>query len=221
MYETHLHTSEASACSIITGAEQARTYKEAGYSGIIVTDHFFNGNTAIPKGLPWEKRVEMFGKGYENAKKEGDKIGLSVFFGWESCYDGTEFLIYGLDLDWMKSHPEMLDWTIEEQYNNVHAAGGYVVHAHPFRERPYIKEIRLFPNFVDGVEVYNVGNRNMEFDKKAVAYAKKHNLPGFAGTDSHGFEHERYAMGFDKPLSSIEDLLINVKSSNYKLIMDA
>lgn len=91
MYETHLHTSEASACSIITGAEQARTYKEAGYSGIIVTDHFFNGNTAIPKGLPWEKRVEMFGKGYENAKKEGDKIGLSVFLAGSLVMMGQNF----------------------------------------------------------------------------------------------------------------------------------
>lgn len=221
MFETHLHTSEASACSIITGVEQARIYKEAGYTGIIVTDHFFNGNSAVPKGLPWEKRVELFCKGYENAKREGDRIGLSVFFGWESNYMGTEFLIYGLDQEWMKNHPNMLEWTIEEQYNKVREAGGYVVHAHPFRERPYIKEIRLFPDQVDGVEVYNVGNQSMEFDKKAVAYAKKHNLVAFAGTDSHGFEHERYAMGFDKPINSIEDFLENVKAGDYKLVMDA
>ena len=39
----------------------------------------------------------MFSSGYENVKKEGDKIGLSVFFGWEANYQGTEFLIFGLD----------------------------------------------------------------------------------------------------------------------------
>lgn len=27
LYETHLHTAEASACAILTGAEQARLYK--------------------------------------------------------------------------------------------------------------------------------------------------------------------------------------------------
>ena len=52
MYETHLHTSEASACSIITGAEQARTYKEAGYSGIIVTDHFLMVIQRFQKDYP-------------------------------------------------------------------------------------------------------------------------------------------------------------------------
>jgi len=221
LYETHLHTAEASACAKLTGAQQARLYKEFGYSGIIVTDHFFNGNTAIPDNLPWEKRVDLFCKGYENAKKEGDKIGLSVFFGWESNYRGTEFLIYGLDHEWMKRHPEMLYWSVEEQYRHIHEAGGYVVHAHPFRIRPYISEIRLFPDLVDAVEVYNVGNRNIEFDKKASEYAKKHNLPGTAGTDAHGFEPERSGMGFYKPLNNINDFIENIKSGNYRLITNA
>lgn len=215
---------EASACSIKTGKELVRIYKKAGYSGIIITDHFFNGNTAIPYNLPWEERVDLFCKGYENAKEEGDKIGLSVFFGWESNYRGTEFLIYGLDKEWMRKHPEMLNWSIEEQYHNIHKAGGYVVHAHPFRERPYIKEIRLYPDLVDAVEVYNVGNRNSEFDKKAAEYAKKHKLPAFAGTDAHGIESEqsigRSGMAFYRPLNDINDFIANVKLGNYKLIMN-
>ena len=48
-YETHLHTSEVSKCAHNTGAEMARAYKKAGYTGIFVTDHFFNGNCAIPE----------------------------------------------------------------------------------------------------------------------------------------------------------------------------
>jgi hypothetical protein len=220
LYETHLHTSEASACSIRSGAEQVRLYKENGYSGIIVTDHFFNGNTAIPDDLPWEERVDLFCKGYENAKEEGDKIGLSVFFGWESNYKGTEFLIYGLDKEWIKNHPEMLSWSVEEQYRQIHEAGGYVVHAHPFRIRAYIKEVRLFPDYVDAVEVYNEGNGSMEFDKKAAAYAKKHKKPGLAGTDAHGFEYGYNGMGFKKPLNSIQDFILSVKAGNYKLLTD-
>ena len=30
-----------------------------------------------------------------------------------------------------------------------------VVHAHPFREEAYIPDVRLFPEFVDGVEGLN------------------------------------------------------------------
>ena len=33
LYETHMHTSEASACAGSTGAQMARAYKEAGYTG--------------------------------------------------------------------------------------------------------------------------------------------------------------------------------------------
>lgn len=220
IYETHLHTKEASACSVLSGAEQARIYKKAGYSGIIVTDHLFNGNTSIPDKLPWRERIDMFSRGYENAKKEGEKIGLSVFFGWESNYDGTEFLILGLDKQWMINHPKMLSWSIEEQYNNVKAAGGYVVHAHPFRIRSYIKEVRLFPDYIDAVETHNVGNGNIDFDKQAAAYAKKHNLPAFAGTDAHGFEKERIGMGFNKKLNDIHEFLDKVKSGDYQLIVN-
>ena len=144
-YETHLHTKEASACAGATGREMVIAYKEAGYAGIIVTDHFFYGNTGIDRSLPWEDWVEAFAKGYENAKKAGDEMDLQVFMGWESCYQGTEFLVYGLDKQWLLAHPEIKDATIEEQWELVNQYNGLIVHAHPFRDEPYIPEVRVFP----------------------------------------------------------------------------
>lgn len=218
LYETHLHTMEASACASMDGAEHVRRYKEAGYSGIIVTDHFFNGNSCIPKDLPWEERVDQFCRGYQNAKKEGDRIGLSVFFGWEANFYGTEFLIYGLDKDWLKSHPNMLSWNVEKQYRMIHAAGGFVVHAHPFRIRPYIKEVRLYPKFVDAVEVINVGNRSKEFDEKAADYARKNKLIEMAGTDAHGYDNCRSGIALEHNINSIHDLLKQVKENKHELL---
>lgn len=217
-YETHLHTKEVSACGIFTAAEHVRYYKEAGYTGIIVTDHFLNGNCAIPDNLPWEDKVELFCKGYENAKAEGDKLGLSVFFGWEANYDTTEFLVYGLDKEWLLKHPEIMSWSIEEQYENIHKDGGFIVHAHPFRIRPYIKEVRLFPKAVDAVEVINVGNRSDEFDRKALAYAKKHKLAMTAGSDAHGRENCHSGMAFLDKLESIQDFIDNVKIGKCELM---
>ena len=144
LYETHMHTSEASACAGSTGAQMARAYKEAGYTGIIVTDHFFYGNTSVDRSLPWEEWVRRFCLGYEHAKAEGERIGLSVFFGWEACYEGTEFLVYGLDQAWLLAHPQIKDASIGEQYALVHEGGGIISHAHPFREEDYIPEIRLW-----------------------------------------------------------------------------
>ena len=123
LYETHMHTSEGSACASNTGAEMARAYAQAGYTGIIITDHFVYGNTAVDRSLPWSEWVEKFCLGYEHAKEEGEKCGLQVFFGWESGYGGPEFLVYGLDKQWLLNHPEIKDATVEEQLQLVHAGG--------------------------------------------------------------------------------------------------
>jgi predicted metal-dependent phosphoesterase TrpH len=203
----------------VSAAEQVRFYKNLGYTGIIVTDHFFNGNTSVPRDLPWEERIDLFCKGYENAKAEGDHIGLSVFFGWESGYDATDFLIYGLDKDWLKRHPDILTWSVEEQYTRVHEDGGYVVHAHPYRVRPYIKEIRLFPNCVDAVEAYNVGNRNRDFDRRALLYARKHHLPVTAGTDAHGEDTGHGGLAFHHKLENIRDFIAGIQAGEYELII--
>ncbi len=218
LYETHMHTKQVSACGILSGAQHVRFYKEAGYSGIVITDHFFNGNSCVPGNLPWEERVELFCKGYEEAKEEGDKLGLSVFFGWEANFRATEFLIYGLDKEWLLKHPQIMDWSVEEQYEQIHAAGGFVVHAHPFRKRVYIEEIRLYPSYVDAVEGINVGNRNDEFDRQAMAYAKKHRLPIIAGSDAHGIENYRSGIAFKKKAENIRDFIDMIKAGKYELI---
>jgi histidinol phosphatase-like PHP family hydrolase len=217
-YETHLHTSEASACAILSAKEHVRYYKEAGYAGIIVTDHFFNGNTSISRELPWEEWVNQFCVGFENAKAEGDKIGLKVFFGWETNFDATEFLIYGLDKEWLMNHPEILSWSVEEQYKRIHEAGGFIVHAHPYRIRPYIKEIRLFPKFVDAVEAINVGNHNDIFDRQALIYARKNKLPVTAGTDAHGKEHLHSGVAFHYEIENIQEFIEGIRAGKGELI---
>ena len=107
-YETHLHTKEGSACSSAPAADMARAHKAAGYDGIFVTDHFFNANTAVPRDLPWEERVDRYFLGYEYAKEVGDEIGLKVWFGCEFTVYNADFLIYGMEKDWMKANEELL-----------------------------------------------------------------------------------------------------------------
>ena len=214
LYETHMHTSEGSACAHADGANMARAYAEKGYTGIIITDHFFYGNTAADRRLGWHDWVEQFCLGYEHAKAEGDKLGLQVFFGWESGYDGTEFLIYGPDKEWLLKHPEIRDATVQEQFALIHEAGGIVSHAHPFREAPYIKEIRLFPEYVDAVEGINASHSSFamrpdewheEYNERALAYAKEHNLPLTAGSDQHSTKMICGGMLFPRRLADIHE----------------
>ena len=103
-------------------------YKRQGYTGIFVTDHNWGGNTAADRSLPWETWVSEFTKGYLDAKEEGERIGLDVFFGWEAGFQGTEFLIFGLSPEWLAAHPEIREAGVEEQYRLVKADGGMVIH---------------------------------------------------------------------------------------------
>lgn len=212
LYETHMHTSEGSACGMCPGAEMARAYAEAGYAGIIVTDHFFYGNTAVDRALPWKDWVEGYCRGYERAREEGERLGLQVFFGWESGYRGTEFLVYGLDKNWLLNHPEIRDATVEEQQRLVHEGGGIVVQAHPFREASYISEIRLFPRYIDGVEGINASHsspvkkeRHPEYNDRAIAFAKEYGLPLTAGSDQHSTQMLGGGMAFSRRLRDIHD----------------
>lgn len=216
IYETHLHTSTVSACGKSRGYEYVSLYQELGFSGIIVTDHFFNGNCAIASNLPWEERVNRFCKGYEEAKEEGDKKNFPVFFGWEFNFEGDEFLVYGLDKQWLLAHPDMLSWNHITHYQKVKEDGGLVVQAHPFRERGYLSRVSLHPSQCDAWEVANAGN-TAEQDKLAYRYAKEYHIPMTAGSDIHQAVNNgkdgHFGVAFDTPLTSIHDYVERVKKA--------
>ena len=185
-----------------------KAMKELGYDGIIITDHFFNGNSAIHNYYDWYDRVRQFCKGYENAKTEGDKIGLKVFFGLEYSYFGADLLTYGIDKEWLYENDNIMDVSVYEFISRVHKAEGIVVHAHPFREADYIKEIKLMPKWVDGVEVYNAGNYDEAYNTRAKWYAEQYDLPQTAGSDNHHLSSERLSgVTTEKPLNDIRDYM--------------
>lgn len=220
-YETHLHTSEGSKCSRVTGAEQAEFYASLGYTGIIVTDHFFNGNCAVPKDLPWEEKVDLFCAGYRNALETGTKFGLDVFFGWEYSFKGTDFLTYGLAPEWLKQSPHVMDMTFKEYSEYVHASGGIIIQAHPFREASYISMIRLAPRDVDGVEIVNAARTDFE-NLMAKNYAKNYNLLSFAGSDNHSAAMQKKLAGIvtKSKAETIEDFVDIIRANDYKIFTE-
>ena len=109
LYETHLHTSVGSKCSSQTPEEQLRRFQYYGYTGVFITDHFLNGNTTVDRSLPWEDAICAYCRAYEEACEVGARIGIDVFFGFESSYAGNDVLTYGLGKDWLLAHPEIMD----------------------------------------------------------------------------------------------------------------
>lgn len=222
IYETHLHTYEGSLCGRSHGEDYVPYYKALGYDGIIVTDHFYLGNTRPDRSLPWEDWVHEFCAGYRNAKAAGDKEGLKVFFGWETSYSANDFLIYGLDENWLMKHPEVTEWDEAEQFKNITAAGGMVIQAHPFRVRPYVETLRLQPFHCEGWEIGNANNPP-EQNLLAYRYAKNHHMHMTSGSDIHktgGILTETpFGVVSEKELQSIEDYMMLVRHGEYSLHM--
>ena len=218
-YEMHCHTSQASRCGRASGAEMADFYKSMGYSGLVISDHFFNGNTAVPGNLPWEERVNLFCEGYESAKRRGDEIGLSVFFAWENSYGGTDFLTYGLGREWLLAHKYCHLLPAKEYLELARSSGGYVVQAHPYREGDYIDMIRLMPRDVDAVETVNACRTDFE-NEMADYYADKYGLTKICGSDNHVGRLKRIAaLELDFEAKSLEDIISAIKENKHKIEM--
>ena len=215
LYETHLHTREGSGCGVSSGREYVQRYLDLGYTGIIITDHFYRGNCAVSRMLSWEKWVHKFCRGYEIAREEGARRGLDVFFGWEESFQGDDYLVYGLDKEWLLEHPEAIHWTRKQQFDEVRRYGGCVVQAHPFRQQSHIRRIRLSTGCVDAVEAANAGNGDASCDALAYAYAQKLRLPVTSGSDVHSaYEvRDRVVMGvlLEKKMESITDYVSAIR----------
>lgn len=216
LYELHCHTMEASKCASSSGKEYIKFFKEQGYCGIFITDHFFNGNTCVDPLLPWEERVKEFAKGYKVAKEEGEKQGIDVFFGFEYSYHWCHLLTYGLDEQWLLSNPDVLSLSPADYLKKVKADGGMVIHAHPFRDG--IELVHLFPDLIDAVEIYNASQPD-EANRRALAYAEMLNLPTVAGSDIHSTSKKVLGtVGFDSKITDIKDFINKVKSNQAHII---
>ncbi len=205
----------------------ARAHKEAGYTGMILTNHNWGGNTAISREHSWHDFLDEFFAPFYPAKEWGDANDFQVFPGYEAGYDGTEFLIYGIEIDWMYDHPEIREASVAEQFDIIHSGGGIVVHAHPFREAFYIKEIRLFPEYVDAVEGVNAAHcpwsgydDNRSYNEKALNYAREIGKVITGGSDTHSTSLLGGGMAFERKLSDIHDFtrtVLNAGKDTYRV----
>ena len=220
-YETHMHSSEVSGCAKKRASQQVRDYKDKGYTGVIFTDHFTNGYTNCPRHLSWKEKMLFTVSGYEMAKKEGDKCGLDVFFGWEYTIKGSDFLTYGLDLEFLLSHPGLDKLPIDKYSQSVRDNGGFLAQAHPYKDDYYVEHKYPVDHiYLDAVEVFNPSVPD-KVNEKALIFAKKYDMPMLAGTDSHGRQSQSYYSGIelDKKAENIYDIINAIKNHNVKMLL--
>lgn len=232
LYEMHQHTAGCSACAFISPTELVYELKEQGFAGMVLTNHFYRGNTGIRRQMPWEDFVRPYEEAWLEAKEIGDRLDFDVLFGIEEWVGdgkevlragGKEVLLYGITPQTLYDHPELRDFTRGEDYlkalyDITHEAGGLVVQAHPFRIRDYITNPwePLPTAYLDGMETYNAGNLPLE-NLRAEQYAEAEGLIAIAGSDSHTASPHRYGIAAETRLRTNEELIAALKSGNYEL----
>lgn len=186
--DTHVHTAEVSPCARLSAAQAVKLYREAGFDGIIVTDHFVSSLPAFADrsgpGRSWPDKIARYRAGYLAACEAGAREGLDVFFGMEVTLDlvpGNDFLVYGVGEPFLSGHPDLLSWPLERLSAELRAAGALLVQAHPFRPYCTAQPAAL----LDGVEVVNGNPRHDSRNPLAAGYACDNGLLETAGSDTH------------------------------------
>lgn len=216
-FDPHVHTKESSYCGWLPGAEVVRLYKDAGFSGVCITDHYFKSlfDNLSPKS--WEKKIDAYLKGYNAAKREGDKIGLNVILGAEVMLNesNNDYLVYGLTKEFLINHPNLFEYSMEEFFGLAKENNFLVYHAHPFRHDGTPQR----PELLDGIEVVNACPRHDSRNHLAYEYAKKHNLKMIGGSDCH--RPDQVACGgiiANTPITTAEELIYILNSADFSII---
>lgn len=220
-FEIHLHTNGCSACGVSSGEEMVDAAVKNGYSGIVITNHFYHGNTAIDRGLDWKDFVGEYEKDYLRAKNYGERKGITVFFGLEEGFAiGKEMLIYGISPQDLILCPEFPRFSAAKKSRFVRSNGGLCICAHPFRHRDYIPDPDTppDPDLFDGIEGFNLANTS-EDNEMAMIFAVNNKKVITSGGDVHNAAKFGGAgIAFDTPVKSYADFLCRLKNAEFKLI---
>lgn len=216
-YELHCHTSEVSRCAASSAKEAVEYYKNRGYDGIVITNHYSPQTFFLLKAFRPQKYMDMYINGFEKAKRLGGDD-FTVLLGCEVRFLFTidDFLIYGLDENFLRTSGNLMAKYLKKLFRLCDGKGYLLLEAHPFRELRF----RHNPKYLHGCEVFN----GKDFGKKANAKAKKWAKKcGFFVLTSGGDFHNKDktvpgGIITTEPIKTNSDLLRILKSGNYRLI---
>ena len=215
-YESHLHTQETSLCGHVAAAEQVKTYKALGYTGICVTDHLHSTYlNSLDCRDDWKACIDRWLTGYRAAKEAGDQCGLEVILGIELRFPENEsdYLIYGVDEQWIYDHP-FIDRMDHQSFFDTYGKEVLIIHAHPYRHCD-----EVFYTCVHGLEIANCNPRHPSRNELALKLAQENpHLYRTVGSDAHRIGDEgRAAVCFDQVIHDSFAYKAAIESGNYSL----
>lgn len=214
--EMHVHTSEGSPCAETAAGDIVRAYSEAGYDAVVITNHF---DSVLLKdfGETDEERIERYLLGYRKARAVSARYGIKVMLGVEIRLEPNDedFLIYGIDEEFLFRHPDLCFMDQQSVYELCHSYGAVFYQAHPFRE-PCTPQN---PEFLDGVE-FNQRPHSGNHNDRLSQWVKDHpGLKYISGSDCHNLDQVGYGgIKVPRPVQNVKELAEILKTVQVKLI---
>ncbi|MBE7027169.1 MAG: PHP domain-containing protein [Ruminococcaceae bacterium] len=183
--ETHCHTSEVSVCGKVSACDIVDAYIEAGYSGIVITDHFNRVTFLNKPELKTREIADYFLTGYR-AAREAAKGRIDVLLGMELTFyeNDNDYLVYGVTEKFIKKNPNIMDMGIERFSKLARDNGMIIFQAHPLRNHMCI----INPSLLDGYEVFNANARHDSRNDVVQMWAQKFGKAMSSGSDYHRVE---------------------------------
>ena len=189
--EMHCHTSEHSACSMVSAAEMVKKAIQVGIQAIVFTDHHYKWS---------DEEISLL------RQEAGVPETFKIFSGQEvTTSDYGDVLLYGAEKIYPKQKITLGDLRAE----NPDAA---IIWAHPYRNKKIPAEEKLLSPLINGIEIFNSNYTILEAHK-ALNDWHKYKFTAIGGTDTHALSYTgSYPTIFDHPVCSIGELAEELKA---------
>ena len=216
-YELHCHTGDVSLCAASSAAEAVKFYKDRGYDGVVITDHYSPQTFLFHRALMPHRYIDRYLEGYRRAKAAAGE-NFTVLWAVEVRFFFTidDFLIYGADEDFLRKSGNLMTKYLRRLKRLCDENDLILLEAHPFRKMRF----RHNPKLLHGCEVYNGKDKYTDANRKAKAWAEKN---GFGIVTSGGDFHHKDKTNpggiiTNEPINTMADLMRILRSGEYRLI---
>lgn len=223
--EMHLHTLGKSPCAKVDETTISELYSEAGYDGIICTNHYISElfRSYYCRGTSRDNAL-YYVDGYYTLKEKCADKGIDVFFGMELNPDAysyykpnpphAELLIYGIEPDFVVDNPDLLFRLNQKELFQLSKECDWILaQSHPFR--PCVEPLN--PRYLEAVEVLNGHPYQTNNNEKALAMAEKYNLLHTAGSDFHFTEGIGGGVLLENPVGNNAELVKELRRRKHSV----
>ena len=156
--ETHCHSRGGSSCADAQDDAFVQDYLNAGYGGIVLTNHISDYCYEYVGGETHAEKVRNYYALYEHVRELLVPHGIKVFCGSEirvlpvgNKLLGEEYTVYGITEKMMRDNKPFFTFSQKDLFRFAEKNGLFMYQTHPFREKVTAGN----PAFMHGAEAFN------------------------------------------------------------------